>query len=193
MPDLKIHLDGDACWPDLQAMKFEHAVLEGVALLEGGMQSGAPSVGLRIKTDDGRTVIAETSFQLFEAAARAFRGRVDAMTGDESWTPSKIGTPTTKEEYEQRFAENAHASGFGFENLKQHMPCPFCAAPEWLVVKLLELEARSSEPTICKECGRGAKTIYTHEPGGVTRFEIVQTRGDDAPPWLPKIRRVDGR
>ena len=78
MPSLDIHLDGDKCWPDLEAKReqiihvTEH--LE-VAALSGGMQSGRPSVALRIDLPDGRVVIAETSMRLFLGAARAFRAR----------------------------------------------------------------------------------------------------------------------
>jgi len=191
MPRLDIQLDGDGCWPDLREKGFRAGVIEGVALLAHGMQSGAPSVTFRATLDDGTIALVETSLVLLESGVRALRNGFDARRGVDSWTPSKLGSPTTKEEYEQRFHENTHASGFGFENVQQHTPCPFCAAPEWLVVKLIELETQSSKETICQECGRGAKTIYTREPGGVTRFEIVQTRGGDAPPWLPTIRRVE--
>lgn len=191
MPGLNICLDGDNCWPDLRESGFAKGEIVGIALLANGMVSGAPSVTFRAKLEDGTTALVETSFALLEAGVRTMRERIDAESGVETWTPSRIGTPQSKEEYEQRFAQNAHASGYGIQNVKQHMPCPFCASPEWLVAGLLELEATSSKETVCNECGRGARTIYHHEGRGDLSFEIVQTRGDDAPAWLPKMRRVE--
>jgi hypothetical protein len=82
MPMLTIKLDGDRCWPDL-ADKSEEQLIEiqnlEVALLPGGMQSGKASVAIRIDLPDGRTIIAQTSQELFDAAARAFRGRLEYL------------------------------------------------------------------------------------------------------------------
>ena len=81
MPWLDIKLDGDKCWPDLQDGKREIIATENisVALLPGGMASGKASVAIRIDLPDGRTVIAQTSHDLFEGAARAFRGRLEYL------------------------------------------------------------------------------------------------------------------
>lgn len=82
---LKIIHDGDNCWPDL-AEKIERGEvihLAGVglelALLPGGMSSGAASVSLRIDLPDGRTVICETSLALLEGAVRGFRGALEGI------------------------------------------------------------------------------------------------------------------
>jgi hypothetical protein len=76
MPSLRILLDGDAAWTDLQQKKVHH-VTDGlqVAMLVSGMQSGKHSVALRIDLQDGSAVLAELSLDLFKAAARAFEGR----------------------------------------------------------------------------------------------------------------------
>lgn len=42
-----------------------------VGSLDAGMQSGKPSVAFCFKLPDGRVVVAETSLELFTAAARA--------------------------------------------------------------------------------------------------------------------------
>jgi hypothetical protein len=82
VPALIIKLEGDRCWPDLenkpddQIIAVEHIE---VALLPGGMASGAASVAIRLDLPDGRTVIAQTSQQLFDGAARAFRGRLEYL------------------------------------------------------------------------------------------------------------------
>jgi ABC-type uncharacterized transport system permease subunit len=53
-------------------MGAEAAPIE-VALLRGGMQSGAPSVTLRLDLPDGRVVLTETSLALFALAAETLR------------------------------------------------------------------------------------------------------------------------
>lgn len=83
MPDLKIHLDGDGCWPDLNENRDR--VIEGrkieIAYLSHGMASGKPSVTIRVDLPDGRVVLAQTSLALFEAATRAFQGRREYEAG----------------------------------------------------------------------------------------------------------------
>lgn len=80
MPGLNIHLEGDKCWPDLVSRRegiihlADDAQIE-IAALSGGMQSGRPSVALRINLPDGRVVIAETSMRLFLSAAQVFAAR----------------------------------------------------------------------------------------------------------------------
>jgi hypothetical protein len=79
VPALNLFLDGDDCWPDLKPLMAEGRVVHlgngappiGLAVLPGGMASGAPSVMLRIDLPDGRAVLAETSLALLVTAARA--------------------------------------------------------------------------------------------------------------------------
>lgn len=98
--------------------------------------------------------------------------------------------PTSISEYNRRFALNHKIEGFGITGVEQHTPCPFCAAPDFIVHKILETERAMSEGATCRECGRSAKAIIKHGDGGV-QFEIVQTGGPDQPDWLvPKMRRV---
>jgi hypothetical protein len=94
----------------------------------------------------------------------------------------------TKTEYEAKFTRNQSISGYGLD-VTMHMPCPFCATTGWMVYKILEMEEVSSREHVCSECGRGARMIYTHS-GSSTSFEVVQTRGDDPPDYLPRMRRV---
>ncbi len=76
MPAMTITMNGDGAWPDLDSRQEDvihlanDAVIE-VAMLEGGMSSGLPSVAFRFDLPDGRVVVAETSWRLFAAAARA--------------------------------------------------------------------------------------------------------------------------
>lgn len=70
-----IHPDGDGCWPDLKDRPYEHGLLTGISALKAGMQTGRPSVTLRIEADDGRVILAETSLRLLSSAVRAFIAR----------------------------------------------------------------------------------------------------------------------
>lgn len=76
MPGLQIHLQGEGCWPDIDELeaagKFQQTVLTSIAFLEGGMQSGKPSVAVRMTLADGTVVVAETSLALMQAALRSF-------------------------------------------------------------------------------------------------------------------------
>lgn len=90
MASLNIIMDGDGCWPELKV--GTEAVINAmgpdakpisVALLDDGMQSGRPSVTIRIDLPDGKTVLTETSLRLFVLAGRAFAARYpDLFVGD---------------------------------------------------------------------------------------------------------------
>lgn len=80
MVELEIIVGGDGCWPDL-IEKLERGQLihvttgMQVASLEKGMTSGKPSVSIRIDLPDGRTIVSETSLNLFLKAAEIFKAR----------------------------------------------------------------------------------------------------------------------
>ena len=100
--------------------------------------------------------------------------------------------PKSLDEYNKRYFENQKIEGYGIYGVGMRVPCPFCAAPDFIVHKVIETEEAFAKGAVCKECGRGAKAIFARDPSGVS-FEIVQTSGPDQPEWLtPKMRRVDG-
>lgn len=109
-----------------------------------------------------------------------------------------MSAPTTSEEYTARFSLNMRTSGCGVRGVTQHFPCPFCAAPDWYVVKIIDFGpppnvygATEAGPFTCAECGRSGKFIHNRQPGSVTS-EFVQTGGDDPPPFMtPPPRRVE--
>jgi hypothetical protein len=78
MPAIVLKLEEPA-WPELADKPIVHlgndAPAIQVAYLEGGMASGKPSVALRLDLPDGTIVVAETSFELFAAAARGMEAR----------------------------------------------------------------------------------------------------------------------
>lgn len=98
-------------------------------------------------------------------------------------------TPTNATEYLERFYANQKVSGY-YTEVKTHCPCPFCAAPDWMILRILYTQEDMQKDTTCKECGRSAKAVITTHHGGVS-FEFVQTGGPDQPEWLtPKMRRL---
>ena len=84
MPQLDIRLDGDEAFadpPGLQDRPRMKGELLRIATLDGGMESGRPSVALAILTEEGEIVFAETSVRLFQMAAAAITGKYGNLTG----------------------------------------------------------------------------------------------------------------
>jgi predicted RNA-binding Zn-ribbon protein involved in translation (DUF1610 family) len=104
-----------------------------------------------------------------------------------------MAEPASKEEYEQLYLENYQVTGRGIEGVTNHFPCPFCAAPDWHVVRVIDF-GESAGPFHCEACGRAARIVVTRDGAialagaGVTAMTIRQTAGPDAPEWVP-IRR----
>lgn len=103
--------------------------------------------------------------------------------------------PQSIDDYNKRFMANQKISGGGIGNVHMSMPCPFCAAPDFWVYELLEMEEVVKKPATCQECGRSAVMLFTYGPGPSKLMELVQVSGDDPPEWSVKFRRVgaDGR
>lgn len=84
MPAIDVILREPA-WPNLDRAKIIHlgndAPPIGLAGLVGGMQSGRPSVVLRIDLPDGRVVLAETSLRLLVTAVDALRVHLEGDSG----------------------------------------------------------------------------------------------------------------
>lgn len=106
--------------------------------------------------------------------------------------------PTNAQELALRTVRNYETTGFGFDGVMVHLPCPFCGAKDGLVHKLLDTHAAYAAGSTCKECGRGWKGIISKntekcEHGTVlsemTYLELVQTSGPDREPWMPNMRR----
>lgn len=101
-----------------------------------------------------------------------------------------VSDPASADEYLRLFHERLRTSGFGFE-VTQHSPCPFCAAADWMVCRILDVEDRMRGGAItCSECGRTGRFLVERTAAGL-QFEFVQTGGPDPAPWLePKPRRL---
>ncbi len=102
-----------------------------------------------------------------------------------------MSEPQNAKEYLERFNANYRMWGRGIGNVHQSLPCPFCAAPDFMVFELLEAEDIFKRSATCQECGRSAKALFTDLPNGKL-FEIVQTGGPPPPAWLsPPMRRLE--
>lgn len=83
MPIMKM-VFGEPLWPDLNYKNVIHITTPmSVGGLAGGMGSGKPSVAIRFDLPDGNSIIAETSLELFLAAADALKTKF----GDPRTTP----------------------------------------------------------------------------------------------------------
>lgn len=99
--------------------------------------------------------------------------------------------PESLTDYLKRFAQNEGAESTGVET-KSLMPCPFCAAANWAVFRVLEVKQELAKERGCSECGRTAKALFQESGAGGIAFEMVQVGGPEQPDWLePKMRRVE--
>lgn len=104
-----------------------------------------------------------------------------------------LNDPPDKATYERLYHQNTKIEGFGME-VRQVLACPFCCAPGFMTLWVIKNGGPSAgleKGATCEMCKRGAKGIVEHTPGGGTKFEIVQTCGEDPPAYLPPMRRVD--
>lgn len=80
MPYLRVKTEADGgAWPDLADKRDRVIEVDAAEVcgLSRGMESGKPSVAMRLDLPDGRTVIFQTSLQLFLTAAdvlKAYHG-----------------------------------------------------------------------------------------------------------------------
>lgn len=100
--------------------------------------------------------------------------------------------PTSLDEYNLRYKANTRIEGTGADT-RTVLPCPFCAAADWLVYPVtaaMDNYQKIQEPRKCGHCGRTARLIIKQNEGSVEQ-ELVQTDGPEPPDWLePKPRRI---
>ena len=69
----------EPAWPDLAGRQDVIHGNQGneleIAVLDAGMESGKPSIALRLNLPDGRAAVLETSALAFCSAARAIKAR----------------------------------------------------------------------------------------------------------------------
>lgn len=100
--------------------------------------------------------------------------------------------PDTKEEYEAAYLENTKVLG-RYDTTRTVMPCPFCAAPDWLIFPVtagLSNYRDIQQPATCGVCKRTARMVVDRDAHGNLGCTVVQLGGDDPPAWVP-IRRAN--
>lgn len=89
-------------------------------------------------------------------------------------------SPLNREEWEARIAKNQRFSGRGVEGTMMHMACPFCGAADFVVAAIMEVTQAMKAGATCSECWRAARMV-----DGLRGWTLVQTAGDDPPPYVP--------
>jgi len=101
--------------------------------------------------------------------------------------------PTTYQEFHDRYKSNERIENEGTPQAVVHMPCMFCGAPDFFVLRALQVQEDLSKGTKCVECGRSVVVVFG-PPKGIAEsvsYEVFQYAGDDPPEYLPsKPRRV---
>lgn len=77
-PLIRLEMDADGAWTDMAGKKVMRTTGLRMGVLPHGMQSGAPSVAIRIDLPDGQIVIAETSLALLVTTVNSIRARFDS-------------------------------------------------------------------------------------------------------------------
>jgi len=86
--------------------------------------------------------------------------------------------PQSLREFEDRYNANYKVEGWAFQS-NVHLPCPFCAAPDWLTYQIANMVLATQEGATCKECGRTAKMVLSDD--GYMR--MTQIDGPPPPSW----------
>lgn len=105
--------------------------------------------------------------------------------------------PVEYEHFLRRFAANDSTTwgGPGDRTPSRHLPCPFCAAADFVVYPSGLGASRAADavltaPHVCDGCGRGGRfRITAADPtAGRWWYEFAQTIGDPPPAWLRGVQ-----
>lgn len=103
-----------------------------------------------------------------------------------------MADPKTAEEYNQKFQANTRYTGVGLDTMI-HTPCPFCAEPDFMNYKFMEVKEVMKKGATCKHCGRSVGVVFHVDQPGNVQFEFVLTGGDDPPEYMATIRRMEAK
>lgn len=94
--------------------------------------------------------------------------------------------PQSMEELNTMAQAGMRLTGYGLE-VTQHMPCPFCAAPDCMRLIPWKMAQRGDADyavtATCAECGRTFEVRVEHASGGV-QGGFVHVGGDPQPEWM---------
>lgn len=97
--------------------------------------------------------------------------------------------PATLEEFNARTLTSTRIEGYGLD-VTTYLPCPGCAAPDWLAMPIttaMRAYRDITGPRTCAECGRACRISMLQSRSGIS-FEFVQVSGDPLPAYLPPMR-----
>lgn len=94
--------------------------------------------------------------------------------------------PTSVDEYNILFKQSYHLEGSG-SLTRVHFPCYLCAAPDFLVCRLLDLQDEMQGEHKCLACQRTVQAIVTEHLGART-VRLILVDGPEAAPWMPLER-----
>jgi len=98
-----------------------------------------------------------------------------------------MSDPESGEEYAKKFHANQRITGYGLETT-MHLPCPFCAEPDFRVYRVIDSEIAWKEPAVCKHCERGLELVIERTATGTT-MQFFQSSGPEQPRWSNMPRR----
>lgn len=79
-------------------------------------------------------------------------------------------------EYSARYRTNEIVNG-----TQVHLPCPFCAAPWFMIYDIKDILAQTAT---CYACDRSGKFVENDTAFTGISYEFVQTGGSNPPSWL---------
>jgi thymidylate synthase (FAD) len=107
----------------------------------------------------------------------------------------QVKDPTNMEEYNYLYMLRTKLTGYGLD-VKQHLPCAFCAAPEMFTLSPWEMASTwgnlHEEEHTCEHCGRSLRMTFIRDGEGST-MRTEQCGGPPQPEWLtPPMPLAEG-
>lgn len=96
--------------------------------------------------------------------------------------------PASLDAFNDLFKANTVIDGSGLQT-SISVPCPFCAAPNFMRYLIMETKEALMQGATCAACGRSGHFEFTIDTPTQKQFHLVQTGGPPAPDYLPHIKR----
>lgn len=99
-----------------------------------------------------------------------------------------MSDPQDMVEYNALMSENFSMHTIDGE-VRVSLPCPFCAAKNWLTYSVQTMRKTLLDGATCSNCGRSAKLEARGIDEESTQLDLFQTGGPEQPAWMsPRIR-----
>ncbi len=101
--------------------------------------------------------------------------------------------PKSTAEYNALFKKNKRLE-ICEGNTFVHLPCPFCASPNWIIFNILGAYEALVKGATCRTCKRTARAVVVNRRGGsrsIMRTEMFKVAGPKQPGWMdPQMRQL---